>query len=168
MLDSVAAGWEYKIYREGIWNLQITLTPHVVETNGSLVLVTDVLLENIGKIVVRAHPQNRCIVSYWRVDVPSGPWTVIERKYDPNRPLAKHDLLEPYYISEPDPNNPSLAGDEEDYELEPGAKYHEVAMITADPGENILIKCQFYEKKHPNDPITEYAFFHVPERQRRN
>ncbi len=161
----VAGGWalwEYQIQRIGTWNLQITLNPRVAQTGAGPMLVTEVLLENVGKTVVRASPTKRCIVSYWKLDIPQQAWTPLVLPCAPNEPLATYDLLQPYFTYARDDDRNKDA--KEKYELEPGVKYHEVAIATVEPGTNVVVQVEFFEQADPV-PMTEYAFIQIPERR---
>jgi len=92
--------------------------------------------------------------------VPQEAWKTLPPPYPPkDAPLAEYDLFDPYFTFSRD--DPRAKDCEEEYGLEPGVKYHELSVITVQPGTNLFIKVQFYELEDP-DPMTVYTFFSVP------
>ena len=141
--------WTFVLRREGVWNLQLNISPTDLPYGpGSRLLLITVNLKNVGKVKITPGSKG-CRVSVRKLpnDLKAG--EVLER--DRGELLVGDvDILEHYREKE------GYAG----YEIEPGCEYHELISVVVPEGDIFVIKATFWWKEN-SDAITEHCVTRV-------
>jgi len=141
--------WTFVLRREGVWNLQLTISPTDLPYGpGFRLLLIRVDLKNVGKVKITPGSKG-CRVSVRKLPKDARAGEVLER--DRGELLVEDvDILEHYR------ENGGYAG----YEIEPGCEYHELMTVIVPEGDILVIKGRFWWKEN-SDAITEHCVTRV-------
>ena len=144
----VAGGWAlytYVIQREGVWNIDMSLSTETVAYGpAQSLLVLKVNLENRGKRKV-TPADHGLRLSISKVPKDAVPWTLVWR--DGRRLENGETVINSYDM---------LGHYDGDYDVEPGAVYQETEALVVDSDAVLLITLQFFGPD--KDFITQYYY----------
>jgi hypothetical protein len=144
--------YTFILQRTGIWNLELTVTPEIVQyTPKDKLLYVAVTLKNVGK--VRVTPgKNGCQLSVRRLSTNAAAGTVLATESPTNRVVRWQEAGEPV-ITDVDMLRHYDPGT---YQLEPGVAYHEMEAVVLPQGSFYLVKVSFWAGENDSDVVTEY------------
>jgi hypothetical protein len=144
--------WVYRNYlknRTSVWNLKIAIRPESYPyQKANDLLKIDVALMNAGKTVISPGSKG-CQVTVRRLSQDTAAGQAID--LDAGDILFQEDILRRYYRSHDGYKN---------YEIEPGAEYHEMVGLAVVKGDLLSIRAEFNWQDN-EDSISEYNIFRV-------
>ena len=151
----VAGGWvlfTYVLTREGVWNLDLTVTPEVSDYgDSSSLVVLNVELVNRGRRRILAGDRG---LRLWVEELPRSlpPGTFIARNgptIEGAKPLIDdYAMLSHYRSTDEKRGRP--------YGLEPGSTSHETESVIVNKGATLLVCAAFFGQD--GDSIAEYRY----------